>query len=63
MKERLSRREAMVRLARAGAVLGAAAGATRLAFDRGGFDLSTPEGERQIRDFATLNDSMRFSCL
>jgi uncharacterized protein (DUF362 family) len=57
MKERLSRREAMVRLARAGAVLGAAAGATRLAFDRGGFDLSTPEGERQIRDFAAKADA------
>ena len=52
MSGSVSRREALGRLAKAGAVFGAAAAVSRFAFDRGGFDLSAPGGERQVRNFA-----------
>ncbi len=51
MEERPSRREAIKRLALSGAVLGGAAVATKLAYDKGGYGLSRPSGERQVRDF------------
>jgi uncharacterized protein (DUF362 family) len=51
MGDRPSRREAIQRLAVTSALLGGAAALTRLRFDRGGFELATPEGERQVRDF------------
>ncbi len=51
MADRPTRREAIKRLAATGAVLGGAAVVAKLRFDRGGFDLSTPAGERQVRDF------------
>lgn len=51
MRESVSRREALTRLAFAGVTLGGSAAAFRLAYDRGGFDLSAPTGERQIRTF------------
>jgi uncharacterized protein (DUF362 family) len=51
MREPISRREAIRRVALSGAVLGGAAALTRLRFDPGGYDLSVPEGERQVRDF------------
>jgi len=47
----ISRREAITRLAAAGAVLGGAAAAAKLCFDRGGFDLTHLESERQVRNF------------
>jgi uncharacterized protein (DUF362 family) len=46
-----SRREALQRIGLAGAVLGGAAVATRLLYDAGGFALSNPDGERQVRSF------------
>jgi uncharacterized protein (DUF362 family) len=51
MSDRPSRREALKRLALSGAVLGGAAAAAKLAYDPGGFDLASAEGERQVRDF------------
>jgi uncharacterized protein (DUF362 family) len=53
MSERPSRREALQRLALTGAVLGGAALTAKLTFDPGGFGLSAPVGERQVRDFRT----------
>ena len=52
MREPVSRREALGRIAKAGAVLGAAAAAARFTFDRGGLGLATPSGDRQVRSFA-----------
>jgi uncharacterized protein (DUF362 family) len=52
MRETVSRREAIRRVALSGAVLGGAAIVGRLRFDGGGYDLSVPEGERQVRDFS-----------
>src|SRR5262245_43787589 len=49
----LGRREALRRIAAAGAVFGGAAAASRFFWDPGGFDLSTPSGERQVRSFGT----------
>jgi uncharacterized protein (DUF362 family) len=46
-----TRREALRRLGATAAVLGGAAALGKLRFDAGGFDLSTPEGDRQVRDF------------
>jgi uncharacterized protein (DUF362 family) len=51
MREPVSRREALKRILAAGTVLGGAAAVTRSRFDQGGFDLSTPGGERQVRSF------------
>lgn len=51
MREPVSRREALKRILAAGTVLGGAAAVARYRFDRGGFDLSTPGGERQVRSF------------
>lgn len=48
---RPTRRETLRRLGGAAAALGAAAVTTRLAWDAGGYDLATPPGERQVRDF------------
>ncbi len=49
--DRPTRREALVRLGSAAAVVGGAAALARWRFDPGGFDLSAPPGERQVRDF------------
>jgi len=51
MTDRPTRREALQRIGIAGAVFGGAALAARAAFDAGGFELSRPAGERQVRDF------------
>lgn len=51
MTERLTRREAIQRVATTGAVLTGAAVVTRVAFDRGGFGVAAPAGERLVRDF------------
>jgi uncharacterized protein (DUF362 family) len=51
MGESVSRREALKRILAASAALGAAGAIARLRFDRGGFDLSSPGGERQVRSF------------
>jgi uncharacterized protein (DUF362 family) len=51
MTDRPTRREALQRIGLAGAVLGGAALTTALRFDRGGFELARPAGERQVRDF------------
>src|SRR5882724_856282 len=51
MREPVSRREALGRLAKAGAVLGASAVAARVAYDRGGLGLLQAAGDRQVRSF------------
>jgi uncharacterized protein (DUF362 family) len=51
MPESVSRREALQRILAASVALGAAGAIARLRFDRGGFDLSAPAGERQVRNF------------
>lgn len=51
MTDQPSRREALKRIALSGAVLSGAALTTRLAYNPGGYDLSVPTGERQVRDF------------
>jgi uncharacterized protein (DUF362 family) len=51
MADRPTRREALQRLAMTGAVLGGAAVTAKLAYDPGGYGLTAPEGERQVRDF------------
>lgn len=51
MREPVSRREALRRLALTGVVLGGAGATFRLAYDRGGYDLSAPSGQRQVRSF------------
>jgi uncharacterized protein (DUF362 family) len=56
MSERPSRREALQRIALTGAVLGGAAVVTRLTYDPGGFDVSLPAGDRQVRDFQTRRE-------
>jgi uncharacterized protein (DUF362 family) len=53
----VSRREALARLAASGAALGAAAVATKLTWDGGGFDLSRSDSERQVRDFQIARGS------
>jgi uncharacterized protein (DUF362 family) len=57
MTDRPSRREALQRFGLAGVVLGGAAAATALRFDAGGFDLTRPSGERQVRNFQIGNAS------
>jgi len=52
MSDPVSRREALRRMVTAGAVMGGASVLARWAFDRGGYDLSTPNGARQVRNFA-----------
>jgi uncharacterized protein (DUF362 family) len=47
----ISRREALTRLGAAATVLGGAAALAKLTFDRGGFDVTRLETERQVRDF------------
>jgi uncharacterized protein (DUF362 family) len=54
-RERLSRREALVRVGKASAVLAGAAALGRLAWDKGGFGLATGEGARQVRDFRIVD--------
>ena len=51
MREPVSRREALGRIAAAGAVLGASALAARLRYDRGGLGLTEAKGDRQVRSF------------
>jgi uncharacterized protein (DUF362 family) len=47
----ISRREALTRLGAATAVLGGAAVAAKLTYDRGGLDVTRLDTERQVRDF------------
>ncbi|MCC6215269.1 MAG: DUF362 domain-containing protein [Polyangiaceae bacterium] len=47
----VSRREALRRVAASGAALGGAAALGRVAWDPGGFGVSRPAGDRQVRDF------------
>ncbi len=54
MADRPSRREVIQRIGTAGVVLTGSALAAGLTFDRGGFELTRPEGERQVRDFRIL---------
>lgn len=49
--QRPTRREMLVRSASAAGVLAAAAAASRLAWDRGGFDVVQSAGTRQVRDY------------
>jgi len=51
MADQPSRREALKRIGAAGVVLTGSGLAASVGFDAGGFDLSRPEGERQVRDF------------
>jgi uncharacterized protein (DUF362 family) len=51
MPDPVSRREALRRILAAGAVMGGASAGARWAFDRGGYDLATPGGDRQVRSF------------
>lgn len=51
MVDRPTRRQALQRIGLTGAVLSGSAVAARLAYDPGGFELSRPVGERQVRDF------------
>ncbi|MEZ4221889.1 MAG: DUF362 domain-containing protein [Polyangiaceae bacterium] len=51
-----SRREALQRILKTGAVLGGSALAARLAYDAGGFGLAQGQGERQVRDFRSAAD-------
>jgi uncharacterized protein (DUF362 family) len=48
---RPSRREMLVRTGSMAAVLGAAAGVARLAWDKGGFDVVQSSASRQVRDY------------
>jgi hypothetical protein len=52
MREPVSRREALGRIATAGAIFGASAAVARLRFDRGGLGLALSGGDRQVRSFA-----------
>ena len=56
MARKLSRREAIQRVAYGGAVLGAAALVTRLRFDPGGSAVARASGERQVRDYRVEPD-------
>jgi len=47
----VDRREALRRIGMTGAVFGGSAIVSKLTFDPGGFSLSNPHGERQVRDF------------
>jgi uncharacterized protein (DUF362 family) len=51
MADRPTRREALQRIGIAGAAMGGSALAARLTYDAGGFELTRPLGERQVRDF------------
>jgi len=53
--DRPTRREAIQRIGVASAVFGGAAIAGGVLFDAGGFELSRPAGERQVRDFRVKN--------
>jgi uncharacterized protein (DUF362 family) len=54
--EKSSRREALERIGLTSAVLGAAALGARVLYDQGGFALTAPLGERQVRDFRVKGD-------
>ncbi len=47
----VSRREALVRLASTGLVLGAGSVATKVFYDQGGFGFAAAQGARQVRDY------------
>jgi len=47
----VTRREALVRLARTGLVLGAGTVATKVLYDGGGFGFAAAQGARQVRDY------------
>ena len=51
------RREALVRLASMGAVLGGASLVTKLSYDAGGFGFQAAQGQRQVRDFTLKTDA------
>jgi uncharacterized protein (DUF362 family) len=51
MQDQPTRREVLLRLAKSGAVLGAAGIAAALLHDRGHFGVDQQRGERQVRDF------------
>jgi uncharacterized protein (DUF362 family) len=51
MSERASRREALRRIAASGVVLGGAGVLAAVRFDAGGYGVSVPDGDRQVRDF------------
>lgn len=51
MADPSSRRQALKQIVATGAVFGGAGLVTRLAFDPGGFNLTDPSGERQVRSF------------
>lgn len=51
LHNRPSRREALVRLAQVGGVVGAAAVSYNYAFDAAGYEGKRPEGPRQVRDY------------
>lgn len=53
LHSRPSRREALVRLAQVGGVVGAAAVSYNYAFDAAGYEGKRPEGPRQVRDYRT----------
>lgn len=55
--EKSSRREALERIGLTGAVLGASALTAKLVWDQGGYGLSTPSGERLVRDFRLKGDT------
>lgn len=59
--DRPNRREALTRLGAAAAVVGAAGALVRWRFDPGGFDLSSPPGERQVRDFRLGGDGPKMA--
>ncbi|MFO0659804.1 MAG: DUF362 domain-containing protein [Polyangiaceae bacterium] len=51
MTDKISRREALIRLGTTGLVLGGAGVTGRLIWDAGGFDVAAKQGDRQVRDF------------
>lgn len=56
---RPSRREALVRLAQVGSVVGAAAVSYNYAFDAAGYEGKRLEGPRQVRDYRTVGGGMQ----
>src|SRR5258706_3537992 len=55
--EKKSRREALTRIGLTGGVLGASALTARLLYDHGGYGLSLPPRERQMRDLPVQGDA------
>lgn len=55
--DKSTRREALERIGLTGAVLGASALGAKVLYDQGGYGLSTPTGERLVRDFRSKGDA------